>query len=90
MGNVEVKINLEGLEELFKSEEIQKACIDTAHKVVKATGKEGYNVSEWCGPNRAGATIWCNAPSAIKDNLENNTLLKALGSVVPADKIVEK
>lgn len=91
MGKVEIEINPKGLKELFRSSAIQEICVEVANNVVKNTGfEEGYNVSEWTGPHRAGATVWCNSKEAIKDNLENNTMLKALGSAVPANKIVVK
>lgn len=84
--NVEIEINRKGLYELLKEPEIQKKCIEVGNKTAKVAGK-GYNVSEWTGPNRTGATVWCNTPDAIKDNLENNTFLKAVYATVPANKI---
>lgn len=91
MSKVEIEINPRGLRNLFRDAAIQGACIEVANNVVENTGfKEGYNVSAWTGPHRAGATVWCNSEEAIKDNLENNTMLKALGAAAPADKIVTK
>ena len=89
MGKVKIEINSEGLLELFKNPGIQGACIAVANEVAETAG-DGYNVSEWTGPHRAGAAVWCNSPSAIEDNLENNTLLKALSSSVSSGKIVHK
>lgn len=91
MANVKVKLNSSGMIKLFKEPNIQAVCRDVAESVVRNTGmEEGYNVSTWKGPFRAGATVWCDSPEAIKDNLENNTMLKALGSVVPNDKVVRQ
>lgn len=86
MSKVEVEINYNGLLELFKTPEIQDACVSVADQVAGKAGKD-YNVSKWKGPHRAGATVWCDSAEAIRDNYDNNTLLKALGSVVPGDKI---
>ncbi len=89
MGKVEVEINYNGLLELLKNPAVQKNCIEVANKIADVAG-DGYNVSEWKGPHRAGATVWCDGPEAIRDNLDNNTFLKAVGAAVPADKIVRK
>lgn len=89
MSNVKIEINQKGLLELFKDPAIKEACIEVANEVADVAG-DGYNVSKWTGPHRSGATVWCNTPEAIKDNLENNTMLKALGAAVPGDKIVTR
>lgn len=83
---VEIKINPEGLLELFKDPAIQEACVEVAEEVATMSGKD-YRASKWKGPNRAGAAVWINSEEAMQDNLENNTLLKKLGTVVPTNKI---
>lgn len=91
MSKVKVELNSSGMIRLFKDANIQAVCRNVAESVARNTGMEdGYNVSTWVGPFRAGATVWCDSPEATKDNLENNTMLKALGSVVPNEKIVRK
>ncbi|MBE5852272.1 MAG: hypothetical protein E7299_04870 [Lachnospiraceae bacterium] len=87
MANVKVEINYKGLLELFKNEQIKEKCISVANNVAQIAG-EGYNVSNWTGPHRAGATVWCDSYDAIRDNMKNNTMLKALGASVPKNKIV--
>ena len=93
---IEVEINYKGLLELFRSDEMQGICVEAAEAVADAArgmagiDEGGYNVSEYRGPHRAGAAVWCNSLEARRDNSKNNTLLKAVGSVIPADKIVKK
>lgn len=41
---------------------------------------EGCTVDAMAGKNRANARITAATPEAVRDNLENNTLLKAIGS----------
>lgn len=88
MGKVEVKINPAGILELFKSPGIKAACEAAAESIKNNASGDGYNVSSYIGPNRAGAAVWINSREAMEDNYENNTLLKATGMVIPAGKIV--
>ena len=88
MGKVEVKINPAGILELFKSPGMRAACESAASAIKSSAGGDGYNVSSYTGPNRAGAAVWINSREAMEDNYENNTLLKATGMVIPAGKIV--
>ena len=90
MGKVEVKINPAGILELFKSPGIKATCESAAESIKNNAGGDGYNVSSYTGPNRAGAAVWVNSREAMEDNYENNTLLKATGMVIPAGKIVRK
>ena len=73
----------DGLEALLKSEEVQKALTGKAEEVKDAAG-EGYEVGkaeDKILKTRAIATVYARTSAAKRDNLENNTLLKALGSV---------
>lgn len=90
MAKIRVEINQKGLRKLFRSEEMKGACKRAAEAVAERAGGEGYNVSSYKGPHKAGAAVWCNSREAMEDNLENNTLLKALGTVIPDEKIVQK
>lgn len=78
----------DGLEALLKSEEVQKALTDIAKDVQEIAG-EGYEVGaaeEKVLKTRAIATVYARTSAAKRDNLENNTLLKALGSVAGGGK----
>ena len=73
-----------GIEQLLKSEEMQKALTNTAEQIRDRAG-EGYEVGaaeEKVLSTRAIATVYARTRAAKQDNLENNTLLKAAGTPV--------
>lgn len=78
--NVRFELNWQGLRELMKSDEMKTVLKSYAQSAKNIAG-EGYEVSEYTGTNRANASIYAETKRARKDNLINNTLLKALGSV---------
>jgi hypothetical protein len=73
------KLNSEGVREMLRSQEILEACRSEADRIA-ATAGDGYEVSEYTGTNRVNVSVGAVTQEAIKDNLENNTLLKAAGS----------
>lgn len=89
MAKVEIELNYEGLSNLWKDPAIAQQCAEVAQAVKSKLGgsDDDYNVSSYIGQHRAGAALWVNSSRAIKDNLENNTVLKALGGVIPSSKI---
>lgn len=88
MGTLKIELNSKGMQELFRSSGMRAACESAASAIKNSAGRDGYNVSSYTGPNRAGAAVWVNSREAMEDNYENNTLLKATGMVIPAGKIV--
>lgn len=75
------ELNRKGISELMKSEEMQTVLKQYANSVQGYAG-EGYTVSVYRnGRTRSNASVHAETREARKDNLENNTLLKALGSV---------
>ena len=88
MGTLKIELNSKGMQELFRSPSMRAACESAASAIKNSAGGDGYNVSSYTGPNRAGAAVWINSREAMEDNYENNTLLKATGMVIPAGKIV--
>ena len=52
-------------------------CMSYANRVAMACG-EGYVAETRSYPERTGAAVFADSPKAKKDNLENNTLLRAL------------
>lgn len=77
-----LELNGARLEELMKSEEIQKVLNAVAEDIRDRAG-EGYEVGraeEKVLSTRAIATVYAASPEAKRDNLRNNTLLKAAGS----------
>lgn len=77
MPSVEIKLNTAGVRELLKSAEIQDECRKIAQQVQARVG-DGYVVEDRNYPERSGAAVRIDSPQAYRDNLKNNTLLKAV------------
>lgn len=75
---VEIELISAGIRELLQSDEIREYCEELAYGVASRAG-EGYEVDSMVGKTRANASVYAATREANKDNLENNTLLKALG-----------
>lgn len=78
MNKVKFKLNRAGVKELLKSREMQSICTDYANRIQAKAGA-GYEVSSYTGRNRVNASVIASSYPARQDNLEHNTLLKALG-----------
>lgn len=78
MANVTIKLNSEGVRELLRSAEVMAECRSHADEMGATLG-EGYEVSEYIGANRVNVSITAVSQSAKQDNLDNNSLLKAVG-----------
>ena len=63
---------------MLKSAELQEECRKYAGDIAGRAGA-GYAVETRMYPERAGAVVKCATGAAIRDNLKNNTLLKAVG-----------
>lgn len=81
MSKFKLEINKEGLEALMKSPEMQ-AYLESKAQEVAARAGDGYEAHLAIGTkaklNRATAFVTTETEEAKKDNLENNTLLRAL------------
>ncbi|HFI0164159.1 TPA: hypothetical protein ACGORW_001989 [Streptococcus suis] len=77
MSNVRFKLNQKGVAELMKSSQMQSILTEKANSVASRAG-EGYEQDIHIGRNRANVSVRANTYQAKKDNLKNNTLLKAL------------
>jgi hypothetical protein len=77
MGNLEVKLNTEGVRQLLKSEEMKDICAEQASSILGRVGS-GYTMDTYTGQNRVNAMVRASTPRAMYDNLHNNTLLKAV------------
>lgn len=78
MANVTIKLNSEGVRELLRSAEVMAECRSHADEMGATLG-EGYEVSEYIGTNRVNVSVTAVSQSAKQDNLDNNSLLKAVG-----------
>ena len=77
MSKVKVVLNREGVKNLLQSREMQDYLANEANKVRNRLG-EGYAQDSYVGKNRANAMVWAETYQAKKENLESNTILKAL------------
>ena len=78
MANVKVKMLDAGLRALLKSSEIRQCIEEHANRIAREAGN-GYEANQFVGAKRAGAEVRAATREAYRDNLENNTLLKAVG-----------
>lgn len=79
MSNVEVKLIREGVGELLKSQGVADYCNEIANQVAANAG-EGYETRQHVSDQRVIVNVYTATKEAYVDNLENNTLLHALGS----------
>lgn len=78
MSKSEFELNSKGVVELMKSAEMVSVLNEYASAVAGRAG-EGYSTSAVMSGDRAKVFVKAETDEAIKDNSENNTLLKALG-----------
>lgn len=78
MDNLRIELNSDGVRELLRSPEIMAACREQADRALGSLG-DGYEVDEYTGPNRVNVQISAVSAEAKRENLENNTILMALG-----------
>lgn len=76
--NVVVKINGAGLRDLMHSQEMEAICKEHADKICGRCG-EGYATDTYHAQTRVIASVYTDDVKAMKDNLDNNTILKAMG-----------
>lgn len=77
MSKVRIELNSAGIRELLLSDEVESLCESKANEVMARAG-DGYEVTTYKGKNRANASVHVATDKAYRDNLKNNTLLKAL------------
>ena len=78
MSKVRIKLNSQGVRELLKSQEMMNACSLIAEKAYSRLG-DGYSLKRHVGLNRVNVSIGTESAKSVKENYENNTILKALG-----------
>ena len=77
MANLTVELNSEGVRELLRSPEMMAICEERANAALSNLGA-GYEVTTRTGKNRVNASIRAETYQARKDNMQNNSILKAL------------
>lgn len=78
MSNYRIEINYAGVGELLHSQEIADAVKEAADQVAQKAG-EGYATDVYQAGTRVIASVYTETEEAMKDNMDNNTLLKAVG-----------
>ena len=78
MSNVTIKLRSEGVRELLRSPEMMEVCRQYAEEMGSKLGS-GYEVSTYTGTNRVNASVHAVSDQAKQDNLDNNSMLKAVG-----------
>lgn len=72
---IRFELNREGVRELLRSQEMQDVLVEYAQQISDRAG-DGYDV--FVGQNRANVTVETTTEEAYGDNLDNNTLEKAV------------
>lgn len=78
MAKTKFELNRSGVRELLRSPEMMAVCQGYANRALSSLGA-GYGISTMTGRNRVNAEVRAETFAARKENLENNTILKALG-----------
>lgn len=74
---VKLELNREGVRELLKSDEAMAVCQRLADAALGNLG-DGYETSPYRGENRVNVSIAAVTWKAYRENLQSNTVLKAL------------
>lgn len=77
MSDIKVVLNSEGVRNMLKSQEMLGICKEYANNALSKLGP-GYEVTSMVGKNRCNASVAAVTQKAKKENLKNNTILKAV------------
>lgn len=77
MSKFKFELNRAGVAELMKSSAMQEVLKEKASAIRNRCG-DGYEQDSYVGKNRANAMVTASSIKAKRDNLKNNTLLKAV------------
>ena len=78
MSNLKIELNSDGVRKLLQSNEMKAICEEHANEALGRLG-DGYAVTSMTGKNRVNASVFAESNKAKKENMESNTILKALG-----------
>ena len=76
-GKFHIELNSDGVKELLKSPEMAAICKEHAKAIANRAGN-GYGISTRTGVTRVNASVMPETAEAARDNMKNNTLLKAV------------
>ena len=77
MSKFKFELNRAGVRALMQSDEMQSILKDKADNALNSLG-EGYKSDIHVGKNRANAMVYADSYLAKRDNLKNNSILKAV------------
>lgn len=77
MAKVRVVLNTEGVRDLLRSKEMMDVCQEYANNALGKLG-DGYEVTTHTGSNRVNAEVAAVTYDAKKENLKNNSIIKAV------------
>ena len=77
MAKIRIELNRAGVREMMRSAEMQSVLEEAASPVMARLGA-GYGQDSRVGKNRCNVSIHADSAEAKRDNMENNTLLKAV------------
>ena len=77
MAKVRFELNREGVRDLLRSKEMMDVCQEYANNALGKLG-DGYEVTTHTGSNRVNAEVAAVTAAAKKENLSDNTIIKAV------------
>lgn len=77
MAKLKFELNREGVKELLRSKEMMDVCREYANNALGKLG-DGYEVTTHTGSNRVNAQVAAVTYAAKKENLSDNTIIKAV------------
>lgn len=76
--SMEIKLNYSGVGELLRSSEMAAVLSEQAEKIRSRCG-DGYSTDTYGAGTRVVASVYTETTEAMQNELENNTLLRAIG-----------
>ena len=77
MGKIRIELNSSGIKALLKGSEVESCLKSEAEKISSRAGR-GYSTDTKQMPGRVIASVYTADEDAMKDNLDNNTLLRSI------------
>lgn len=77
MAKTKIVLNHQGITALLKGAEVSDYVSTVAQQVVSRCG-DGYGTDSYMTPSRVVSSVFTDGADAARDNIENNTLLKAV------------
>ena len=80
MAKLKFELNRAGVRDFMRSPEMMKVCQDAADQALRTLGA-GYESDAHTGKNRVNVAVGAATIRARRENLKNNTILKAVENV---------